>query len=113
MNIKELWPVWIVFGIWIIAGLVIAFRSQKVQRWILTKRFKRRQYGIRVVWGIPDEILPLVQVEGKYRLRFRANQLGKVYVRRWDGATWSGYLEVLGGKWWPRRDGLNTKVEIK
>lgn len=43
-------------------------------------------YGIRVVWGVPEKIMPVIGLpEGKARFRFRNTAPGKVFVKCKDG----------------------------
>lgn len=47
--------------------------------------------GLRVVWGIPTEIKPVVNAPpGKQRLRFRAKECGRVFIKTAQGTRAEG-----------------------
>jgi hypothetical protein len=69
------------------------------------------QHGTKVVFGIPKAILPIVGLpEGKVRLRFRANGVGRVFVKTANSIR--GFVLKDCGDHWEAafEQGMNLRI---
>lgn len=72
--------------------------------------------GIRAIWGVPAEIKPILglpdECHGRYRLKFRNTQAGRIYIKTKSGIE-CYVLEDRGYYWFlnPKmRQGRNCKA---
>lgn len=69
------------------------------------------QYGIKVVYGVPEVICPVIGVpKGKARFRFRNTDVGRLFVRPPEGGIQHFVLtDNRDGTWGLMAQGMNLR----
>lgn len=92
---------------------VISWLPIGVAERLFKRHSKPKLMGIRVVWGIPDRMLPVFgAMPGRWRFRFRDGKLGKLYSRA-GSETREYFLEVKHGKWIAHCRGINERRQVE